>query len=184
MLAGANAEAVTASGQTALHYAVQYLPSATEFLLEHGAVMGAKAKNGRNTLPWACIRGDEDCIRLLLKHAVDINEKSEDGESPPHLLAKANIEQLGTIKLLLPKGAIIDDADHDGFTPLHNAIKAKNFSIAAHLISQGLMPIKCQKMAARHYTWLVQRMMLLRACGTYSAKSVLGTKVETRIYIS
>lgn len=137
LAAGAQIEAITASGQTALHYAAQFAPGAANLLLERGASIQAVSKNGRDALQWACVGADHDCIRLLLDHGAQPNTKSKDVESPLHLLAKATIELLDMAISLIEMGAVLDDVDEEGSTPLHNAIKTKNFAIAAHLISQG-----------------------------------------------
>jgi ankyrin repeat protein len=135
--AGAGVEAATGTGQTPLHYAVRYAPQLTELLLNHGASVKAKSENGQNALHWACTRGGKHSIEVLLAQECDPNLKSMAGECPLHLLAQAITEPIQCIDPLVKKGALLDERDGKGWTPLHHAVKAKHFAMAKSLIIRG-----------------------------------------------
>ncbi|KAE9373584.1 hypothetical protein N431DRAFT_231396 [Stipitochalara longipes BDJ] len=85
LLAGADVEATTATGQTPLHYAVRYAPQMTDLLLKYNVPVHATSENGHNALHWACTRGDSHSIEVLLAQGCSPNQKSASGECPLHL---------------------------------------------------------------------------------------------------
>lgn len=99
--------------------------------------MKAQSLNGRNSLHWACIRGNRHSITVLLGQHCDPNLKAISGESSLHLLAQAEIEQADCVGPLVDKGAYLDETDQNGWTPLHQAIKTKYFDTAKGLIRLG-----------------------------------------------
>ena len=146
---GSSIQAVAASGQSTLHYAVKYLPTFVEILLGKGCSVQARSKNGRTALHWACLAGEEKSILLLLTWGSKVNLKDEDGETPLHLLLEATFEQLASVRLLLDKGAAIDEVDNEGLTPLHKAIQARHFSVAKCLVSREADVYKVSKSGKR-----------------------------------
>src|SRR2546430_631717 len=78
LAAGAAIEAKHATtAQTALMWAIaEHHLDATRVLLEHGAAVGARTKDGFTPLLFAAREGDFETTRLLLGKGADINESS------------------------------------------------------------------------------------------------------------
>lgn len=146
---GASPQAVAASGQTALHCAVQYAPTTVEMLLRKGCSVQARSKNGRTALHWSSPMGNEKSILILLNWGSEVNVKDQAGKTPLHLLLEAPSEQLATVQLLLKKSAVIDEVDNEGLTPLHRAIQARHYTVAKYLVSCGADVQKSSKSGKR-----------------------------------
>jgi len=80
---GADVNAVTPSGCTALHYAAREGQVRTaELLLAHGANATAKTTLGQTPLHLAVCRGHEDIVTLLIEKGADTSAKDRDGKTP------------------------------------------------------------------------------------------------------
>lgn len=139
-----NLGAVTQSGQSLLHYAVQFWPEGVRSLLEAGAPVDVVSKNKRGTLHWACVRGSFHCISSLASHCDDFNARDNTNATPLHLLASIPAHrwdpagnQDKITKLLLDNGADPNVQDDDGCTPLHLALASKNYGIAFTLLQNS-----------------------------------------------
>ncbi|XP_002730708.1 acyl-CoA-binding domain-containing protein 6-like [Saccoglossus kowalevskii] len=73
---------------------------------------------GLTLLHWACDRGLEKMVNLLLKYNANINAKDEDGQTPLHYAVTC--EFVPVIKLLLDHGADVSIEDNDGCLPSAN----------------------------------------------------------------
>jgi ankyrin repeat protein len=71
-----------------------------ELLLESGADVNAKDKDGRTPLMWAANQGDPDAVDKLLKRGVDVNAADNDGITA---ILAASIQGHGPIVELLKK---------------------------------------------------------------------------------
>ncbi|KAF4442546.1 NAD-dependent deacetylase sirtuin-6 [Fusarium austroafricanum] len=100
-----DANVVSTSGQTPLHYALQVCPKAVLLLLHNGASITSKSHNGRGSFHWACLSKLTD------------NELT----TPLHILAAVHGDHSDTASWHLKRGANPDLQDNDGFTPLHIA---------------------------------------------------------------
>ena len=85
-------------------------------LLDTGADIDSKDKNGQTPLSGAAMKGHEAVVKLLLEKGADIDSKDEVGRTP--LLWAAMNRHEAVVKLLLEKGANIDSKDKDGRRPL------------------------------------------------------------------
>jgi tetratricopeptide (TPR) repeat protein len=123
---GANIEARTGSGQTALiEAAASGKTAAARLLLEKGADIEARSNDGGTALLWAAFFHRTDAARLLLDNGANIEARTNDGETA--LIAstcfeaendKEGSEKVGLVKLLLDKGANLSVANNAGLTPL------------------------------------------------------------------
>jgi uncharacterized protein len=108
----------TRHGQTALMWAVaEKHPDAAQALIEHGADVHARSKNGFTPLLLAARHGDLESARILLAAGADINESTPEDGSALVVASGSGHESLAIF--LLEKGADPDSADRFGTTALH-----------------------------------------------------------------
>ena len=74
-----------------------------DLLLENGAKLETKDKNGRTPLLWAVVDQHEAEVKLLLEKGADLETKDKDGRTPLLWAAEKKYEKV--MKLLLEKGA-------------------------------------------------------------------------------
>ena len=113
-------------------------------------------------LAHAAYAGDLDRIRELLAQGHDINERSEDNETPLHIAV--NRGEIELVRYLVEQGADIEAKDLKGHKPLWCSFFSAYFEIFAFLISsgtdlsfrdkQGLTVLHCIVMYDRGPTWL------------------------------
>ena len=93
-------------------------------LIDKGAVIQAKDRNGRTPLHWAARGGNAAAVEVLVKKGADVNVTSEDGETPLHLVAGfayvdhrvSSDARLAVIRALLDAGADAGIRDPGGKT--------------------------------------------------------------------
>lgn len=89
---------------TPLHVAAsQAQPKAASMLLDRGAMVNARAKDGATPLHFACFKGRKqghiEVARLLLQNGADVNAKMDNGATPLSLAtSRGNTEILNLIK--------------------------------------------------------------------------------------
>ncbi|KAK0613593.1 hypothetical protein B0T14DRAFT_526541 [Immersiella caudata] len=139
--AGADINATTLTGQSPLHYAVQYCPELA-FILSKRADVDHVSNNGRTTLHWACDLGRHDLIKDIgtKTRAAALNSADRAGSTPLHILAQAKKEHIESALYLISVGADPGPQDKAGFTPLHHAIRKGYFQLARHLLASGASP--------------------------------------------
>ena len=127
---GADVNAKTADGTTALHLAAQYGNENTaRVLLEHGANVHArivlprddpvrrKFLGGRTPLHWAAVEGHDAIVELLLDHNADPGAKNTTYRTPLQEAIGFGHELVA--RTLIKRGAPIDDQGDEAWTPLH-----------------------------------------------------------------
>jgi ankyrin repeat protein len=139
---GAGIDVQDGGGDTALHWAVCNGHSKTAFyLLQAGANMASVNVDGGSPLHAALINGEEESVRVLIKAGANVNAKMEtplDEGKNDSCLHVAAAEGLTTcITLLISAGALFDEKDGMGRTPLHEAVRRRHISSALSLISNG-----------------------------------------------
>jgi len=86
----------------------------------------------------AARQGDSEVIRVLLDWKLDINAKSDTGQTPLHMaLEHRTPKYFDTIRLLLEYGADPNARKFDGSTPLHLASSEGTIEVARLLLTYG-----------------------------------------------
>lgn len=163
--AGANPNSAQASGETALMLAARAgNVSAVRALLTRGAKVNAtEGTRGQSALMWAVANNRPDVTRLLLDHGADVHARSQArrlvynmggnrsagsasadtplaevplGASTPLLFA-ARSGDIESARLLLDRGANVEDRQADGNTALIVAVHSGHASLAALLLERG-----------------------------------------------
>lgn len=80
----------------------------------------------------ASLAGQEDVVKLLLKHHASVNAQSQNGFTPLYMAAQENHDSV--VKLLLASGANQSLATEDGFTPLAVAMQQGHDKVVAVLL--------------------------------------------------
>ncbi len=114
-------------GSPTLHqWAVYAHVEAVQFLLDHGADINILDNLGRSALEyaagalnWSKTSKAEQVVKLIIQAGADVNVKSTLGHTP--LIWAARAGNLKITKLLIEKGANVDDTDNDGNNALHYA---------------------------------------------------------------
>ncbi|KAJ5234999.1 uncharacterized protein N7469_004167 [Penicillium citrinum] len=133
---GSDPYAVNIKGMTPLHCAavggdIDIIKS----LLELGATLQSDS-TGRNALHKCARYGHIEALKLLLaKFDKDANESNRFGVTLLH--AAAENGSIDTVKFLVRKGANVNAASIDKWTPLHNAASKGHIDIVAFLIDNG-----------------------------------------------
>jgi ankyrin repeat protein len=122
-------------GWTALHWAARGEHEAVvRLLLEKGADVKTKTKDGETALFWAVREGHKAVVRLLLKKMADVETKADNGKTVLHGAALRGHEAI--VRLLLEKGANIETKADDGGTALHWAVLGGNEAVVQLLLEK------------------------------------------------
>ncbi|CAF0977665.1 unnamed protein product, partial [Didymodactylos carnosus] len=87
---------------------------------------------GNTALHIASLAGQEEVVKLLVKHHANINCQSQNGFSPLYMAAQEN--HLEVVKFLLVNGANQSLATEDGFTPLAVSLQQGHEKVVAILL--------------------------------------------------
>ncbi|KAL6697151.1 ankyrin repeat-containing domain protein [Trichoderma pleuroticola] len=122
---GAGVDETNADGETPLHVAAAFGKQANiELLIKNGA--NKEARDGRGSTPLLLSVSDtrdkqpKECIRLLVRLGANVTAADEAGRTLLGLVAR-NENLADMIPELLKAGAVTEEADGEGYTPLHLA---------------------------------------------------------------
>ncbi|MEI6653151.1 MAG: ankyrin repeat domain-containing protein [Verrucomicrobiota bacterium] len=108
----------------------------TALLLDKGADMRAKDREGKGALHWAAAVGNAGVVELLLSKGAEVDAKDTlFGRIPLHNAAYT--ADAKTAALLLEKGANITARDSNGCQPIHLATQAGNVEVLRLLLEKG-----------------------------------------------
>ena len=98
-------------------------------------------KDGYTLLNRAVSYNNYDIAEFLLEKGASPNISSRDDTTPLHKIASdafnKNAKSIYITKLLLQKGGLIESKDTFGCTPIHWAVRLKNFEMAKVFIEYG-----------------------------------------------
>ena len=117
-------------GWTPLHLAAFFgHREAVEWLLDHGASIGAQSRNSlRNTpLHAALAGGHEGAALLLIDRGAPVDAKDAGRHTPLHIAAESGL--LAPVRALLERGADPHAVDAQDMTPLSRAAARKHMHI-------------------------------------------------------
>ena len=93
-------------------------------LLEKGASMSIRDRNGRTALHVAVRRGNVDLAKAMLSKGAPLNVADNEGRTALHMAV--NCGNVDLVKAMLSKGATVNAADNDGRTPLFITLVGEN----------------------------------------------------------
>ncbi|KAL0337109.1 UNVERIFIED_CONTAM: hypothetical protein Scaly_1986000 [Sesamum calycinum] len=159
LLKGANVNARTKDGKTALHMAVEERRrDCARLLLANGARADIQnSSDGETPLHVASFLGDEQMVKLLLHKGANKDVRNKSGKTAYDLAAEnghnklfdalrlgdnlavaARKGEVRTIIRLLENGASINGRDQNGWTALHRAAFKGRIDAARALIEKGI----------------------------------------------
>jgi ankyrin repeat protein len=106
-----------------------------ELLIDHGARVNFKGKDGASALTIAAEQGNAPVARTLLAHGADVNIHNNHGNTA--LMYAAEYGHPEMIRLLLDAGADMTTKDQDGETALMTAMRRNRADIVKMLKDAG-----------------------------------------------
>ncbi|KAF2753319.1 ankyrin, partial [Pseudovirgaria hyperparasitica] len=104
-------------------------------LLKGGAAVNAQASHGFTALHAAVIKGNAECVRLLLDHGADVEARAIDDKRALHYCCSHGWIPIGAA--LLDAGASIEATKLGGMTPLLEAGWCNRTEMCEFVISRG-----------------------------------------------
>ena len=135
--AGASLDVSDKSNQSLVQLALKLgNPIVMQVLQDRGAQFDLHANTTDTVHPiWSSIyEGRLASVELLLNSGVSV-EHQKDGISLLQLAAE--VDNVGIVKLLLERGAVVNQKDQHGWTPLHSAAYAGNIECILLLLQKG-----------------------------------------------
>ena len=141
---GANPNDRVERGYTLLHGLITLgRPEIVESLLKMGASPDAVNDAGNTPLVAALFDGHYDMVKILLKSGANPNIPDQDGNSPLNIVTSDNgidfndVLRLNCARLLIDKGAKLNDRDSEGCVPLSHAAGENNLRMVNLLLERG-----------------------------------------------
>jgi len=139
---GSDVDALDNDNITPLLYALKFsdcdaaAAAAAQLLLEHGASVHMRDKDGQTALHLALQRDFSDSVALLLQSGADVDAQDNDGMTPLLYVVQSS-KPAATVQLLLEHGASVHLRNKNGLTPLHSAVKHYRSDVVALLLQFG-----------------------------------------------
>lgn len=111
-----------------------YRKGTLEILLQHGADVNMKHKNGETVLH-LLVNWNPIFFELLLSYTTNINVQSDNGNTPLHCACANN--RIHNVKLLIKHGADINIKNNKNESPAFSAVKLMNTALINVLIRHG-----------------------------------------------
>jgi ankyrin repeat protein len=104
-------------------------------LLDHGADINAKAKDGSTPLHLATKHSQSAAMKLLFARGGNLAAKDQEGNTPLHLAAE--LFTIDMLKVLVDMGAMVNARNHESWTPLHLAANRGKREVVEFLLGVG-----------------------------------------------
>ena len=148
---GANAKLEIEGGESALHImsrgkydSEEHRVGIVRLLLERGADVSARSKNGFTPLHSAVLNGRLEVARVLLDRDADAKLETKEGETALHIVSRGEYDseehRLGIARLLLEHGVDVHALNKYLSTPLHQAAFGGRLEITQLLLDCGANP--------------------------------------------
>lgn len=119
-----------------LNYVAEYgYTEIVTLLLNRGANINIKSKDGYTPLHYAAMYGHKDILEILLVNKANVNEENYSHQMPLHLAASQSNKEI--VEILLKYGANINVQDFYKNTPLHWATIDRHKEIVKYLLDHG-----------------------------------------------
>lgn len=134
---GAAINIVQKDGFTALHAATCLgNMEMCSFLISRGAELNRADKDGWSSLHAAVCYGHLSICKLLLQSGSRINQRTNEDESVLHIAGEKC--RLDILDFLIRSGADPEVSNIHGFTPFLDSVWRNKYSVAWHLVDQGV----------------------------------------------
>ncbi|KAK0138733.1 Ankyrin-1 [Merluccius polli] len=156
-----------------------------EILLDHGAPIQAKTKNGLSPIHMSAQGDHMDCIKQLLQYNAEIDDITLDHLTPLHVAAHCGHHRMA--KVLLDKGAKPNSRALNGFTPLHIACKKNHIRVMDLLLkhSASLEAVTESGLTPLHVTSFMGHLNIVKILLQKGASpSASNVKVETPLHMA
>ncbi|MBQ9564547.1 MAG: ankyrin repeat domain-containing protein, partial [Synergistaceae bacterium] len=131
---GADPNAASEDGVTALMRAANNAPDALRVLLANGANVNARDKNDRTALMYAVgNKVNTEGVNVLLENGADVSAR-DDGGSTALIFAASDRPRLRIMRALIEAGADVNARNRDGLTPLMFAAARTSRPDVIHLL--------------------------------------------------
>uniref|UniRef100_I3KPG4 Ankyrin 3 n=1 Tax=Oreochromis niloticus TaxID=8128 RepID=I3KPG4_ORENI len=107
-------------------------------LLERGAKIDARTKDGLTPLHCGARSGHEQVVEMLLNRGAPILSKTKNGLSPLHMATQG--DHLNCVQLLLHHDVPVDDVTNDYLTALHVAAHCGHYKVAKVIVDKKANP--------------------------------------------
>ena len=139
--AGSDPSIVDEEGFSCLHAAVDgYCSRDTlKSLIDHGAHIDAKRKDGTNALLRACHTGQSESVMFLLESGADVNITKPDGNTSLHLAISGHCSK-ETMQKIIHYGVAVNAINSNGETALLYACSSAQATSVKLLLETGVDP--------------------------------------------
>lgn len=129
------AEATSSLDEQLIEAAERGVLPLVKALLDKGADVNAKEKDGKTALMGGAYGGSPEIIKALIERGAEVNAKEDEGWTA--LMVAALKGNLSAVEALLDKGADVNAQDKSGFTPLMIASRQGHIEIVRVFLEKG-----------------------------------------------
>ncbi|XP_055634040.1 ankyrin repeat and protein kinase domain-containing protein 1-like [Toxorhynchites rutilus septentrionalis] len=135
IVGGANRNSTTKKGMTLLHLAAENGHSeSVKYLIEESEM--AHCRNGEGWTPMHVKNGHMNVIRQLIDNKVDLEEKTNTGDTPLHIAAKFG--KVEVVEFIFAHSALVDSKNYNNESPLRIAVKHNQLYTAMELAARSV----------------------------------------------
>ena len=113
--------------------------STLQALIDHGAHIDVKRKDGTNALLCACRTGQSESVKFLLEAGADVNTSKPDGNNSLHVAVRGNCNK-DSLQQIIQHGACVNAVNNRSETALILACRSANVENVHVLLENGADP--------------------------------------------